>query len=144
MILTENFTLEELYASATADRKNIDNKPDLVARRNLIKLAQNILQPIRDEYKHPIIVNSGYRCPELNKIVGGAQTSQHMKGEAADISCVHTKKAYLFSLIRRMMSQGKIKVGQLIWEYGDDNEPAWIHVSLPTAGKLNQVIYLGK
>ncbi|MBQ8051641.1 MAG: peptidase M15 [Bacteroidaceae bacterium] len=144
MKLTENFTLEELYASATAARKGIDNTPSMVVQQNLRMLAEKILQPIRDEYRHPITVTSGYRCATLNKAVNGAKNSQHLTGCAADIKCTYTSKAYLFRLILRMIREGKIVVGQLIWEYGTADEPNWIHVSLPTAGKKNQVLYLYK
>jgi len=142
MRLTENFTLEEMYASSTAARKGIDNMPSPVVQQNLRMLAEKVLQPIRDAYRHPITVTSGYRCAELNKAVGGAKASQHLTGCAADIKCSHTSKAYLFQLILRMMREGRITVGQLIWEYGDAKEPNWIHVSLPTRGKKNQVLYL--
>ena len=144
MRLTENFTLEELYASSTAARKGIDNYPSPVVQKNLRMLAERILQPIRDEYKHPISVTSGYRCAALNKAVGGAKTSQHLTGCAADIKCTHTTKAYLFRLILRMIREGRIVVGQLIWEHGNADEPSWIHISLPMATKKNQILYLYK
>lgn len=144
MRLTNNFTLEELYASATAARRGIDNTPSPIVQQNLRMLAERILQPIRDEYKHAIIVTSGYRCAALNKAVGGAKTSQHLTGCAADIKCTHTSKAYLFRLILRMIREGRIEVGQLIWEYGNADEPSWVHISLPTAGKKNQILYLYK
>ena len=73
MKLTENFTLEELYASPTADRLGIDNTPSPLVRQNLRLLAEKILQPIRNEYKHPLTVTSGYRCAALNRAVNGAQ-----------------------------------------------------------------------
>lgn len=142
MKLTENFTLEELYVSPTADRLGIDNTPSPIVRQNLRLLAERILQPIRNEYKHPLTVTSGYRCAALNKAVNGAKTSQHLTGCAADIRCSHTSRAYLFRLILRMIREGRIVVGQLIWEYGDADEPSWIHISLPTCGKRNQVLYL--
>lgn len=142
MRLTNNFTLEELYASATAARRGIDNTPSPIVQQNLRMLAERILQPIRDEYKHAIIVTSGYRCAKLNAAVGGAKTSQHLTGCAADIKCTHTSKAYLFRLILRMIREGRIEVGQLIHEYGSVDEPNWIHISLPSATKKNQVLYL--
>ena len=116
MKLTTNFTLEELYASPTAQRRHIDNTPTIVVQQNLKMLAENVLQPIRDTYGYPIIVNSGYRCAELNKAVGGVRNSQHLTGCAADIRCTKTSKAYLFRVIAKMVKDGKIEVGQLIWE----------------------------
>jgi len=144
MKLSENFTLEELYASGTAARKGIDNYPSPIVQQNLQMLAKKVLQPIRNAYGHPIKVTSGYRCAALNKAVNGSKTSQHLTGCAADIKCTHTSKAYLFRLILRLIREKKIVVGQLIWEYGNVDEPSWIHVSLPMATKKNQVLYLYK
>ncbi len=143
MQLSEYFTLEELTASTTAKMKRIDNTPDKKACLRLAYLCQNILAPIRRKYGFPIYVNSGYRCPELNKAVNGSATSQHLTGDAADITCKATSRAELFRLIKKMVESGEIEVGQLIWEYGDAANPSWIHVSNPREGKLNnQVLYL--
>jgi uncharacterized protein YcbK (DUF882 family) len=86
MQLTKNFTLEEMIASITAGNKGIINKPTQTIINNLKYLCEEVLQPVRDRLNKPITVNSGYRCPELNKAVGGAAASQHMVGEAADVS----------------------------------------------------------
>lgn len=139
--LTENFTLEELTASSTAKAKKIDNTPAPEHKANLVRLCKEVLQPIRDKYGHSIIVNSSYRSAALNKAVGGAKTSQHLTGSAADIKCTATSKAHLFNLIKEMIDKGEIKVGQLIWEYGTKKEPQWIHVSLPYT-KTNQILYI--
>lgn len=139
--LSKNFSLEELVASNTARKCNIDNTPTPLVIDNLEKLAKEVLQPIRDKYAHAITVTSGYRCPKLNAAVGGVKTSQHVQGQAADIKCTATSKAYLFNLIKSMITKGEIKVGQLIWEYGTKAEPKWIHVSLPYT-KTNQILYL--
>lgn len=144
MQLSKNFSLEELTQSVTARKYAIDNEPHGKCLDNLERLALKVLQPIRDEYGHGISINSAYRCEALNRKVGGAKTSQHLTGEAADISCSATSKADLFRLIERMVKEGRLQVGQLIWEYGTKKEPNWIHVSLPRAnGKPNnQVLYL--
>lgn len=140
MRITKNFTLDELYASSTAARLHIDNTPSEEIKEKLERLAKEILQPIRDKWGAPIVVTSGYRCPELNKAVGGAKTSQHLAGEAADIKVggkVENKK--LFRVIEAMVRSGKINVGQLIDEYGF----SWLHLSLPRDGKQNnQVIHI--
>lgn len=86
MNITRNFTLEELVRSPTASRLSIPNTPSESVMHNLILLCNNILQPLRNAYGKPIIVNSGYRSPELNKAIGGAKNSQHMRGQAADIT----------------------------------------------------------
>lgn len=139
--ISKNFTLEELISSDTAIRKNIGNTPSPEIKLQLKKLVIEILQPIRDAYKHAINVTSGYRCDELNKAVGGSKTSQHLKGQAVDIKASVGTNAKLFNLIKSMIESGEIKVGQLIWEYGTTAEPKWIHISLPYT-KINNIIYL--
>lgn len=119
------FTIKELSASSEARRMGIDNTPTPKARANLTALVEAVLDPLRERYGYPIMVSSGYRCPRLNKAVGGAATSQHVKGEAADIYVAQPKdKAMLFSLIYYLLPYD-----QLIWERGNDEAPAWIHVS---------------
>ena len=103
----------------------IDNTPTPEARDNLTALVDAVLDPLRERYGYPIMVSIGYRCPMLNKAVSGSATSQHMKGEAADIYVTKAKdKAMLFSLIYYLLPYD-----QLIWERGDNEAPAWIHVS---------------
>ena len=143
MKLTEHFTLEELTRSDTARVKRMNNTPSVADSANLLKLCQQILEPIREAYGHPIQITSGYRSPKVNAAVGGAKTSQHQKGEAADITCSATSKAQLFHLIKSLIERKKIYVGQLIWEYGSEHEPGWIHISLPRINKPNnQILYL--
>lgn len=85
--ITSDFSYREFEESATARRKGICNVITSFAVRDAVKeLAETVLQPLRDRVGHPLRINSGYRCPELNKEVGGAATSQHVKGEAADIA----------------------------------------------------------
>lgn len=141
MQLTKNFTMEELVRSETATSLGIDNTPSEEVKANLAKLA-DLLQKVRNEWGEAITVTSGYRCAALNKAVKGSSTSQHLKGEAADIKCAG-KKSVLFAVIKKMIMEGRLVVGQLIWEYGSSREPAWIHISLPREGKKNnQVLYL--
>lgn len=119
------FTIEELSASTEARKIGIDNTPTTEAVANLTALVEAVLDPLRNRYGHPIHVSSGYRCPRLNKAVGGSATSQHMTGEAADIYVTNAKdKAMLFSLIYYLLP-----FDQLIWERGNDEAPAWVHVS---------------
>lgn len=118
------FTLNELTKSSTAQSKGIKNNPSKTQENNLISLVENILDPLREAYGKPIIVTSGFRCKELNKIVGGSSTSQHLKGEAADIRSQEDTKEEnkkLFDLIVSL----KLPFDQLIDEY-DLN---WVHVS---------------
>ncbi len=87
MQISEHFTMNEFCASDTAKRLRILNLPDREASDSLIHLVRNLLEPLRQAYGKPLHVNSGYRCPPLNRAVGGVSSSQHLKGEAADISC---------------------------------------------------------
>ena len=130
------FSIKELTSSATAVRKGIDNTPTPTIRAALTALVSNVLDPLRELYGKPIIVTSVYRCPKLNKAVGGATNSQHTKGEAADIRSVSDKYSdnkKLFELIKK----SSLPFDQLIWEYGTDTGPDWIHVSFKAAGRRN-------
>lgn len=132
-----NFTISELVKSPTAERLHIDNNPSGVIIMRLTELIRTILQPIRDAYGKPIYVSSGYRCPKLNKAVGGVPTSQHVRGEAADIYVKGDNKE-LFIIIKKLIDEGKITVGQLIDEY----HYKWIHISLPTSKHKNQILHI--
>lgn len=128
MKLSPNFTLEEMLESQTARRKGIAEQftppPEVI--NNLRALCKNILQPLRDSVGGPIKISSGYRTPRLNRAIGGARNSQHMVGEAADIQGLNgmTNKQ-LFNKIKQM----NLPFDQLIWEFGNDQNPAWVHVS---------------
>lgn len=134
-----NFTVNELCKSATALRKGIDNTPPKSVEANLNKLINNVLQPIRDAYGKPIIVDSGYRCPRLNDLVKGSKTSQHLTGEAADIRSTSDSikdNKELFDVIKTLIKEKKIEVGQLINEYNYN----WVHVSLPNKKHKNEIL----
>jgi len=118
------FSIKELTKSATAARKGIKNDPSIQEVKSLTALIEKVLDPLREAYGKPIIVSSGYRCPKLNAAVGGSASSQHVKGEAADIRSVadtpeENKK--LFDLIVKL----GLPYDQLINEYNYD----WVHVS---------------
>ena len=116
------FTIAELCRSATARRSGIDNTPPASAVKALTVLVDEVLDPLREAWGGPIRVNSGYRCPELNEAVGGTPTSQHQRGEAADIT-VGSRSANrrLLALIKRL----DLPVDQCI----DEKGCRWIHVS---------------
>lgn len=120
----KHFTMNEMTRSATAKRYGIDNTPNDEQEACLKALVEKILDPLREAWGAPIIVDSGYRCPRLNKIVKGSSTSQHLLGQAADIHTVKDTVAEnkkLFQLIQKL----KLPYDQLIDEYGYN----WIHVS---------------
>ena len=118
------FTINELIKSTTAIKRHIDNTPSKEVERSLTALVEKVLDPLREAYGKPIIVTSGYRCPKLNAIVGSTPSSQHVKGEAADIKSVQDtpeENKKLFDLIVKL----KLPFDQLINEHNYD----WVHVS---------------
>lgn len=132
------FTIKELTKSLTADVKGIDNTPTPEVERNLIALVDNVLDPLREIYGKPITVNSGYRCPKVNKAVGGSATSDHVKGFAADITCSNKKEnAILFDIIKN-----NLIFDQLIWEKGNNEYPDWVHVSFNPKRIRKQILKL--
>ena len=129
MKLSDNFTLEEMIRSAKAKANRIDNFPqNLRIINSLDNLAKNVLQPARSIYGKRIDIGSGFRCEALNALLKGAKNSQHTRGEAADLACKNNKQ--LFEIIR-----DNCPFDQLIWEFGDDFEPAWVHVSFVSASE---------
>lgn len=131
------FTMTELTSSATARRKGIDNTPDAKAKAALSALVANVLDPLREKYGKPIVVSSGYRCPKLNKAVGGVARSQHTKGEAADIRCVSGSRAENKRLFDLIVASG-LPFDQLIDEYGYD----WVHVSFKDGANRRQILHV--
>jgi len=118
------FTFEEMTRSDTAVKHNIKNIPDPEQFENLSNLVVKLLDPLREKFGKPIKVNCGFRSNEVNKLVGGVPTSQHCKGEAADITSDDNKR--LFELIKN-----EFEWDQLI----NENNLSWIHVSLKKTGK---------
>ena len=132
--VTMHFTIEEMYASATAKRLGIDNKPSVQKMINLVYLCAFVLEPLRVAMNEPIKISSGYRCEKLNKAVGGVYNSQHLKGQAADL-CIDgdiEKGKRWFAYIR-----DHLPFDQLIWEHNPKTGSYWVHVSFvfPDFGK---------
>lgn len=124
MKLSKYFTLEELTRSTAAERLGIDNTPPDEVILNLRSLATYTLDIVRLEARRPVIVNSGYRCKDLNKAVGGAKNSQHLSGKAADITVgSRDDNRKLYDFLRSKKS--RCPYDQLILENGG----AWIHIS---------------
>lgn len=129
------FTIEELCRSNTADAKGIDNTPNNAQKERLKDLIENVLDPLREAYGKPIYVNSGFRNDELNKEVGGVATSQHRKGEAADISAGSIKEnEKLFNLIQEL----NLPFDQLI----NESNFSWVHVSYSQERQRKQILKL--
>ena len=137
MQLSENLSLAEVMRSETAKRKGVSNMPTTEHIENFKKLAENIFQPIRKHFGKPIHISSGYRSAALNKAIGGAISSQHCTGEAIDIDMDGTAitNAEIFNYIKNNLS-----FDQLIWEFGTDKNPDWVHVSYESTGKQRKQI----
>lgn len=140
MKLSKNFTLKEMTRSVTAKRRDIDNTPDEQQIENLAELCEKVLQPLRD-LMGPIVITSGYRSPALNTAIGGSATSQHcaIKGAAADIDictgdCDY-KNAEVFHNIK-----DNFVFDQLIWEFGSESCPDWVHVSYNYGKNRKQIL----
>ena len=135
--ISKNFTLDELLASATAKQQHIINAPGVDEVCAMCALVHNVLQPLRDAMGEQIKIGSGYRCPQLNKAVGGVSNSQHIKGEAADL-CIDgdmKKGKRWFEWIKT-----HCQFDQLIWEHNAKGT-YWVHVSFRADGKnRHQVI----
>ena len=128
MKLSKNLSLAEVTKSTTAKRLGINNVPDDEwVIENLRQVAINVFQPLRDAFGFPIYVSSGYRSPELNRAIGGSFRSQHMEGRALDIDadvyegCTNSE---IFDWIRE-----NVTFDQMVWEFGDQDNPDWVHVS---------------
>jgi len=133
MKLTKNLSLQEMLKSRTASRLGLSNSPNEEHIKNMQALAENIFQPLRDYFGVPIHIASGYRSEALNKAIGGSKSSQHCKGEAMDIDrdgYSQPDNAQLFEYIKK-----NLDFDQMIWEFGTQQNPEWVHVSHKRDGK---------
>ena len=146
MQLSKNLALAEVIRSETAKRKGISNMPTEAHIANFKLLAEKVFQPIREHFGVPIHISSGYRSAALNKSIGGAgktvngvyvPSSQHCTGEAIDIDMDGTTitNAQIFNYIKE-----NLEFDQLIWEFGTDTNPDWVHVSYESTGKQRKQI----
>ena len=137
MNLSKNLSLAEMTRSESAKRSGIKNEPTAEHLNNMKKLAVNVFQPIRDHFNTPIHISSGYRSLALNKAIKGSLSSQHCSGEAIDIDMDNTgiTNAQIFNWIKDNLS-----FDQLIWEFGTDKNPDWVHVSFESNGKQRKQV----
>ena len=137
MKLSSNFSLKELTASQTAERKGINNNPNEDQINKLKMLCENVLQKVRDHYSKVVTVSSGYRSPELCVAIGSSQNSQHAKGEAADFEIFGLSNAELCKWIT-----DNLEFDQMILEYHKLDEPnsGWIHCSYKSEDNRKQIL----
>jgi zinc D-Ala-D-Ala carboxypeptidase len=129
--ISEHITYSEATVSQTAIRKGIKNIPNAQELSRMQYVATEIFDKVRDHFNVPIRVSSFFRCKELNAAIGGSKTSQHMTGEAIDMQATgKLTNAQIYNYIK-----DNFEFDQLIWEFGTDKEPAWVHVSLRKIGK---------
>ena len=125
-MISEHISDKEGVYSITAIRRGIDNTPDEEQLVNMKLLALKVFEPVRIYTSGPVKINSFFRCPELNKAIGGSSKSQHCQGQAIDIDDTfgHVTNADMYNYIKN-----NLDFDQLIWEFGDDDNPDWVHVS---------------
>ena len=125
-MISKHISDKEGVYSITALRLGLDNTPSDYEYSNMQLLANKIFEPLREYIGKPIKINSFYRSPELNKAIGGSTKSQHCQGRAMDIDDTfgHATNAEMYNWIKE-----NLNFDQMIWEFGDDDNPAWVHVS---------------
>ena len=124
--ISEHITLREATKSNTALRLNINNIPNDYQTGNMVAIAVNLFEPLRKWVGGPIRINSFFRSDKLNEAIGGSNRSQHCQGRAMDIddNFGHKTNAEMFEYIRK-----NLNYDQMIWEFGNDANPDWVHVS---------------
>ena len=125
-MISKHISYKEGVHSNTATRRGIDNTPNDEQLDNMELVAEEVFEPLRAYVNGPIKINSFFRCPELNKAIGGSSKSQHCKGQAMDIDDTFGRmaNAEMYHWIKEHLD-----FDQMIWEFGDDDNPDWVHVS---------------
>jgi hypothetical protein len=142
MNISEHITYEEAVKSQLAVRLGIRNIPNQAQLANMRLVAEHCFEPVRSRFKVPIGISSFFRSEALNEAVGGSKTSQHCMGMAIDIDGdIYGKisNSEIFHFIK-----DNLEFDQLIWEFGDDDNPAWVHVSYNPKGNRNQILKINK
>ena len=125
-MISKHISYKEAVYSRTAQRLDIYNHPDNVQKDNMLLIAKKVFEPLRKWVKGPIKINSFFRSPDLNKAIGGSGKSQHCQGQAIDLDDTFGKatNAEMFNYIKE-----NLDFDQMIWEFGDEDNPDWVHVS---------------
>jgi hypothetical protein len=143
MKISEHLDLVEVTRSETAKRKGISNEPTAEHLENFKKLAENIFEPIRNHFKVPIHISSGYRSKALNTSIGGSLTSQHCSGEAIDIDMDGSSNGVTNKMVFDFI-KANLNFDQLIAEFPVNSNPAWVHVSYESSSKQRKQILVAK
>ena len=124
--ISQHISYKEATRSNTALRLNLNNEPDDYQTTNMVGVANNVFEPLREYVGDPIKINSFFRSEDLNTAIGGSSRSQHIEGRAIDLDDTfgHATNAEMFEYIK-----DNLNFDQLIWEFGDSTNPAWVHVS---------------
>ena len=135
-MISKHISYKEGVYSTTALRRNIENKPNEEQLANMKLIGEKIFEPLREYVGGPIKINSFFRGADLNKAIGGSTRSQHCKGQAMDIDDTFGYKtnAQMYSFIKE-----NLDFDQMIWEFGDDDNPNWVHVSYVSPDKNRKV-----
>jgi hypothetical protein len=128
MKLSTHLDLSEVTRSESAKRNQISNMPTGEHIANFITLAEKVFEPIREHFGFPIHISSGYRSVELNRLIKGSSSSQHCKGQAIDIDMDGTSNGVTNKMVYDYIKEN-LEFDQLIWEFGDNTNPDWVHVS---------------
>jgi hypothetical protein len=134
MNLSAHVTLKEFQSSGIATLRNLNNEMNESQIASAKLLCENVFEPLRIHLNTPIEISSGFRSVQVNKMIGGASTSQHTKGEAMDLQISSNG----FNFIK-----DKLEFDQLIWEFGNDENPSWVHVSFSSKNR-KQVLKASK
>lgn len=131
-MISKHISYKEGVYSITAIRKGIENEPNEEQLLNMKLVAEKIFEPVRNHFKVPIKVNSFFRSPDLNKAIGGSTKSQHCKGQAIDIDDTYgkIKNSDIYWWIK-----DNLEFDQMIWEFGNNDNPDWVHVSYVSPNK---------
>jgi hypothetical protein len=125
-MISEHISKKEATFSNTATRKGIDNMPGSEELQNMELIAEKVFEPLRKAANGPIKINSFYRSVELNKAIGGSSKSQHCQGRAIDVDDVY---GYMSNKEMYNYIKNNLDFDQLIWEFGTEDNPDWVHVS---------------
>ena len=126
MSISKHISIKEGVYSITAKRLGINNNPNAKQLENMVTIAEEVFEPLRAYVGGPIKINSFFRSPKLNRAIGGSSKSQHCHGQAIDLDDTFGRctNAEMFEFIKKHLD-----FDQIIWEFGDDNNPDWVHIS---------------